>query len=109
METGLIKLLNLHGRTIYESAQAIFILKNLGFHDEEGKEISISDQLTVTQRLPGSFLLFIMTVHPYQADINCNQSRMDFRSCVQLLLDVDGIYAIIDDQMLNPPILFYYT
>ena len=39
--------------------------------------------------------------HPDQADLNWNHSRMNCRDCVQLILDVDGVDAIIDTQMLK--------
>ena len=54
------------------SGQSVFTLKDLGPHDDEGKKINISAPLTTGQRQSGHFLLFMMTVHPYQADTNCN-------------------------------------
>ena len=42
-----------------------------------------------------------MTVQPDQADPNCNYSRLTCSDCVQLLLDVDGIYFSIDNQMMK--------
>ena len=44
-----------------------------------------------------------MTVHPDQAGPNCNYSHMTCRDCVKLPLYVDGIYSIIDTQMLITP------
>ena len=45
----------------------------------------------------------MMTVHPYQADLNCNYSLMRYRACVQLPLDKDGIDSSIDTQILKIP------
>ena len=41
--------------------------------------------------------------YPDQADTNCKHSRMNFRACIKLPLDVDGIYAIINTQILKTP------
>ena len=46
---------------------------------------------------------FMMMFHPDQDDPNCNYSHMTCRACIQLQLDVDEIYAIIDTTMLTPP------
>ena len=45
----------------------------------------------------------MMTVHPYQADPKFNHNHSTCRSCIKLPLDVDGIYANIDNQILKPP------
>ena len=45
----------------------------------------------------------MMMVRPDQADPNWNNSRMNWRACVQLPLYVDGIYSIIDIQMIKTP------
>ena len=50
-----------------------------------------------------SFFSFVITVHPDQADPNCKHSCITCRACVQLPLDVDGIDAIINTQMLTTP------
>ena len=44
----------------------------------------------------------MITVHPYQADTNCKHISMTCRACVKLPLDVDGIDARIDTQMMKP-------
>ena len=44
-----------------------------------------------------------MTVHPDQADPNCNYSCMTCRACVQLSLDVDVIDSSINTQILKTP------
>ena len=100
---GLSKLFNLRGQTIGVSDQAIITLKDSGIHDEEGKKMNISEPLTATKSLSGHFVLLMMIVHPYHSDQNCKNSRMNFRACVQFPLDVDGIYASIDTQMLTFP------
>ena len=55
---GLSKLLDLQGHTIYVSDQEIFILRDSGIHDEEGKKNNVSDPLTEAQRRSGSFFIF---------------------------------------------------
>ena len=45
----------------------------------------------------------MMTTHPYQADPNYMHSLMNFRACVKLPLDIDGIDAIINTQILKTP------
>ena len=47
----LSKLLDFRYRTIDMYGQAVFSLKDPGLHDEEGKKINSSDQLTEDQRL----------------------------------------------------------
>ena len=79
VENGLSKLLDLQGHTIYVSDQAIFILRDSGIHDEEGKKTNVSDPLIEAQRRSDSFLSFTMTVHPEKADLNWNYSRMTCR------------------------------
>ena len=54
LENGLSKLFNFRGQTIDVSDQAVFTLKYLGIHDEEGKKPNISDLLIETQRQSGS-------------------------------------------------------
>ena len=44
-----------------------------------------------------------MAVHQYQADSNCENSRMTCRSFIQLPLNVDEIDAIIDTHILKTP------
>ena len=52
--------------------------------------------------------MFIITVGPDQADPKFNKSHITCRDCVQLLLYVDVIDAIIDTQILkNPNILLF--
>ena len=101
MENGLSKLFDLWGQTIDTSEQAVFNLKHSGLHDEEGKKINTSDPLTAVQKRSGRFLSLMMTVHPYLAEQNCKHSRMTCRSCVQLLIDVDGIDASINTQIMK--------
>ena len=106
VENGLSKLFDFRGQTIDVSDQSIFILKDLGLHDEEGKKTNIRDPLTAAQRRSGHFLSFMMTVHPDQADPNCNYSCMTCRSYIQLPLDVYGIDVSIDTRMLKTNIIF---
>ena len=107
VENGLSKLLDYHGQTIDMSDQAVFTLKYLGLNYEEGKKINTSDPLTVEQRQSCHFVLFMMMVHPDQADTKYNNSCMTCSDCVQLLLDINEIDAIIDTQMIQTLILFY--
>ena len=93
---GLSKILDLWVQTIYVSDQGVFILKDLGNHDEEGEKKNVSDPITADQRSSGSFLSFVMRVHSDQADPNFNYSCMTCRACIKLLLDLDWIYASID-------------
>ena len=44
-----------------------------------------------------------MMFHPDQANPKYNHSHMNCRACVQLLLDLDGIDAIINTQILKTP------
>ena len=106
VENGLSKLFNFRCQKIDVSDQSILTLKHLGLHDEERKKTNISDPLTADQRRSGRFLSFMMTVHPDQADPNCNYSRMNFSAGVQLQLYVYGKDASIDNQMKKTPILF---
>ena len=103
VENGLSKLFNFRVQTIDMSDQDVFTLKDSGLHDEEGKKINISDRITASQRQSGCFVSFMMTSHPHQADLNSKKSNITFRACVQIPLDVDGIDAIIDTQMLKYP------
>ena len=48
IENGISKIFNLRCQTIDVSDQAIFTLKDLGFHDKQGKKTSASDALTVS-------------------------------------------------------------
>ena len=76
------------------SDKAVFILNYLGLHDEEGNKIYVRDPLT-------TFHSFMMKVPPNQADPNYKYIRMTCRVCIQITLDVDGIYDIIDTYMLK--------
>ena len=77
---GIIDLFDLRGQTIDVSDQAIIISKDSGIHDEEGNKTNVSKPITVGQRRSGSFLFFMMMVHPDQADPNCNFSCMTCRA-----------------------------
>ena len=44
-----------------------------------------------------------MIVNPYQAGPKCKHGRMACRAFVKLPLDVDGVDAIIDTQLLKTP------
>ena len=103
VENGLSKLFGFWVKTIDTSDQDFFTLNHSGLHDKEGGKINTSDPLTSAQRRSGRFLYFMMTVQPEQAGPNCKHSRMNCRACVQLLIDVDEIYAIINTQMLKKP------
>ena len=103
MENGLSKLFNFRGQTIDVSDQDVFILKDSVLHDEEVKKTNVSDLFTADQSLSGSFLSFMMTVHSYQDDKNCNHSRMICRECIQLPLYVYEIDASTDNQILETP------
>ena len=96
VENGMSKLFNFWGHTINTSEQAVFTLNYSVLHDEEVNKINTSDPLTAAQRRSGRFLSFAVTVHPDQADPNCKHIRMTCRVCVQLPMDVDVIYAIIN-------------
>ena len=98
---GLKNLFGFQGETIDVFDQAVFTLKYLGLHDKEGKKINISDPLTLTQRRSGFFLLFIMMVHPEQADTKFKNIHMAFMDGFQVGLDVYGIYDIIDTQIIK--------
>ena len=98
---GLSKFLYLQGQTINDYDKSVFTLKDSGLDDEEGKKTNVSDPLTVGQRRSGSFLSFMMEVHPYQVDTNCKHSRINCRACIQITLDVDGIDTSIDTQTLK--------
>ena len=105
VKNGLSKIFNFRGQTIDVSDQAVLILKYSGLHDEEGNKINVRDPLTAAQKGSGRFKYFMMTVHSDQAAPNCNYRRITCRACIQLPLCVDGIYSIIDTQMLENPIL----
>ena len=96
VENELSKIFDLQGHIIDTSDQDVFILKDSGLHDEEGKKIHTSDSLTSAQKRSGSFLSFMMAVHPDQADPNCNHIIIICRACDKLLLDVDGIDSSIN-------------
>ena len=89
------------------SDQDDLTLNNSGFHDEELNKINARNSITADLRRPGIFLLFLIMVHPYQADTNSKHSHIIFKACVQLPLYVYGIVTSIDTQMMTPPILFY--
>ena len=101
VENGLNKLFYLRGQTIDVSYQAVFILKDSGLRDEEVNKKNVSDPLTASQRRSDRFLSFVMAVHPDQADLNCKHSRITFRACVQLPLDVYGVDSSINTEMLK--------
>ena len=50
VENRLSKLFDFWGQNIDTSDRDIFTLKDLGFHDEEGKKINTSNPLTAAQR-----------------------------------------------------------
>ena len=74
-------------------------------------KLTLSDPLTVTQRQSGRFLLFIMKVHPDQADTNCRHSHTTCSACVKLTLDADSIDDIINTQIILKKhiIIFHLT
>ena len=106
MENRISKIFDFWVQTIDVSNQIIFILNDSGLHDEEGKKTNVSGPLTAAQRRSGSFLFFMMTVHPYQADKKCNYSRMTCRYFIKLPLDVYGIDASIDTNIMKNPTFF---
>ena len=109
VDNRIFKIFTFRGQNIDVSDQTIFTLKYLGLHDEEGKTIIISDPLTVNQKRSGSFLMFIMTAHLYQADTTFKHSHMACRACVQFPLYVDDIDAIIYNKILkNPHIILFH-
>ena len=57
VENGLCKLFDLRGQTIDVSDQAVFILKDSGIHEEEGKKTNVSNPLTAGQRGSGRFYI----------------------------------------------------
>ena len=83
------------------SDQYGFTLRYLGLHDEERKKINVRDALISAQRRSVRLSLFMMMVHPYQADKKYKHNIMTFRARVKPLLDVDGIDASIDIQMMK--------
>ena len=103
MENGLSKLFNFRGQNIDVSDQSVFTLNDSGLRDEEGQETNVSNPITAAQRRSGNFLSLMMKVHPYQADTNCKHSRMACRTCIQIILDLDGIDAIIDTHTIENP------
>ena len=106
VENGLSKIFYFRFQTIDMSDQSIFNLKDSGLHNKEVNRINISDPLTAAHRSSSRFLLFMMMIHPDQADPNCNHSRMTCMYRFQLLLDIDGIYDRINTQILKPLIIF---
>ena len=103
LDNGISKIFNLQGQTIDVSDQSVFTLNDLSLHNEERSKTNVNYLLTVGQRRTGRFLLVIMMVHLDQADKNCKNSILTFRECIKLPLDVDGIDASIDTQMLKTP------
>ena len=103
MENGLSKLFNFWGHTIDVSDQEVFTLKYSGLHDEEGNKTNVRDPLIVGQRLSGSFLSFMIMVHPYKDDTNCKHSPMNCRDCIKLTWYVYGIDYSIGTQMMKIP------
>ena len=73
----------------------------MGLHDEEVKKTNVSEPLTAAHRREGRFCYLMTTVHPYQYDPNYKHSRMTWRACVNLQLDVYGIEASINTQILK--------
>ena len=63
----------------------------------------MNDQLTADQRRSGSFMSFIITVHPDQADTKYKYSSITCMACVQISLDTNGIDDSIYIHMLNNP------
>ena len=57
VENGLIKLFDFRGWTIDVSDQSVFVLKDSGLRDEEGKKANIRYPLTTSQRRSGHFFL----------------------------------------------------
>ena len=57
VENGISKIFDLLGHTIDVYNQSIFILKDSGLHDEEGKKTNISNLLTADQRRSGRFCI----------------------------------------------------
>ena len=106
VEIGLSKLFYLRGHTIDTYYQAVFNLKDSGLYDEEGNKINASKPLAASKRQSGYFVSFVMTIHPDQADPNRKHICMTCKSFVQLPLDVNGIDAISNTQMLKNPIIF---
>ena len=43
----------------------------------------------------------MVTLHPDSADLNCKHSRLTYRACNQLPLDLDEIDASIDKKILK--------
>ena len=64
VENGLRKLFDLWGQTIDVYDQAVFILKDSGIHDEEGKKTNVSNTITASKRRSGSF--FLSSLRPTQ-------------------------------------------
>ena len=64
MKNGLIKLFIFRGQTIDVSYQAVFILKDVGLHDEEVNKTNVSDPLTAAQRISGRFFAFHGDIPP---------------------------------------------
>ena len=71
-ENGLRKLFNFRVQTIDVPDQAVFIWKDLGIHDEEGKKTNVSNPLTTAQSRCDIFLSFMMKVQPDQDDPDYN-------------------------------------
>ena len=97
---------------IYEARSLIcltrpFYLKIFGSSQWRNKEFTIRNLLTANQKRSGNFLSFIMTVHQYQADPNCNHSHMTCKACVELPLYADVVDDSIDNEMLTPPPLLF--
>ena len=103
VENGLRKLFNFRSQTIDVSDQAVFVLKDSVIHDEEEKKNKCKWPAHNSPEEVRLFFSFMMTVHPDQADTNCNYSRMTCRNCVKIPLDVDRINASIDTKMLKKP------
>ena len=100
---GFSKHFNFRGHTIDVSDQSVFILKYSGLHHEEGKKTNVSNPLTAVQMRSGLFLSCMIMVHPDRSDPKCNYSRMTCRDCIQLPLDLGGMYSSIDTQIIIYP------
>ena len=103
VEDGLIQLSNFRDQIIDVSDQAVFILKDLGPHDEEVKKTNVRNILTVGQGQSGYFLSLILTVCPDQDNPNWKHSCMTCRACIQLPLNLDGTDASIYNQIPKTP------
>ena len=98
MENGLSKLFNFWGQTIHVTDQTVFTLEYFGLNDWEGEEKNKRPA-----HIKPEAIRYFLVVNDDQDDPKCKHSSMTCRACVKLTLDVDGIDAIIDTQILNTP------